>query len=341
MVNVAIIGVGYWGPNIARNIVALDRCRLTMICDQDTAQAESIRRRHAPDAAVVSDIADVLAAPDVDAVLLSTPIRSHFPIGLKVLEAGKHLFVEKPMAASVRECEILIEAAERRNLTLMVGHVFEFNEAVRWIKGFIDEGGLGKLFYIYGQRLNLGRVQSDVDSLWSFAPHDISIVNYWLGSKPQSVSANGFSFLTKGVRDVSFLSIGYPDNIGVNLHMSWLDPRKVRQITLVGSKTMLVYDDVNVDAKVMIYDKGISDLDDFLTTPESFAEFKFKLRTGDVRIPFIRFSEPLAAECRHFIECIESGKRPITDGVSGLNLLRVLEAADVSLARNGASIDNE
>ncbi len=338
MINVAIIGVGYWGPNIARNLAAIDRCRLTVICDQDTAQAEAIRQRHAPEARVVSDIADVVGAADVDAVVLSTPILTHFPIGMRVLEAGKHLFVEKPLAASVHDCQVLIEAAARRNLVLMVGHVFEYNEAVRWIKDYIAAGELGRLFYISGQRLNLGRVQKDVDSLWSFAPHDISIVNYWLGTTAESVSATGYSYLTKGVRDVSFLSITYPDDIGVHLHMSWLDPRKVRQITLIGSKTMLVYDDVNVDAKVMIYDKGIADLDDYLSTPESFAEFKFRLRTGDVRIPYIRFSEPLAVECRHFVDCVISGQRPLTDGHNGLAVVRVLEAAQVSLTDNGRRV---
>jgi predicted dehydrogenase len=247
--------------------------------------------------------------------------------------------VEKPLARTARECQELIDLADRYRRVLMVGHVFEFNAAVQRIRRYLDSGDLGKLFYVYSQRVNLGRIQHDVNALWSFAPHDVSILNYWFGQSPVGVSARGFSYLNSGIEDVVFVTLQYPNGVGAHLHLGWLDPRKIRLMTLVGSKKMLVYDDVSLDSKIQIYDKGIAGLHDFLEAPETFAQFQFKLRAGDVVIPTLQFDEPLHSECQHFIDCIEHKRRPLTDGLSGLRVVRVLEAADRSLRQGGQFIE--
>lgn len=335
MVKVAMVGLGYWGPNLIRNLVSLENVRVTALCDLDIKRVEDLRRRFCPDARVVSDYRLLRDDQDVDAVVIATPIRTHYEIGSFLLASGKHVFIEKPLASTEGECLKLIELAESHNRVLMVGHVFEYNVAVQRIKQYIESGELGKLFYVYSQRVNLGRIQHDVNALWSFAPHDISIMNYWFGQQPVRVSARGFSYLNSGIEDVVFVTLQYPNGVGAHLHLGWLDPRKVRLMTLVGSKKMLVYDDVSLDAKIQIYDKGIADLHDFLDTPESFAEFQFQLRVGDLVIPTIHFSEPLQSECRHFIDCIQNEMRPLTDGLNGLRVVRVLEAAEQSLRQDG------
>jgi predicted dehydrogenase len=221
----------------------------------------------------------------------------------------------------------------------MVGHVFEYNVAVQRIKQYLDQGELGRLLYVYSQRVNLGRIQNDVNALWSFAPHDVSIMNYWLEQEPVRVAARGFSYLNSRIEDVVFVTLEYPGGIGAHLHLGWLDPRKVRLMTLVGSKQMLVYDDVSLDAKIQLYDKGIVRLDDFSEAAESFAEYQFQIRVGDLIIPTLQFSEPLQRECQHFIDCIQNGSRPLSDGLSGLRVVRVLEAAEQSLRQDGQLVE--
>jgi predicted dehydrogenase len=238
----------------------------------------------------------------------------------------------------VEECEVLIREAESRSLILMVGHVFEFNAAVVRIKQYLDSAHLGNLLYIYSQRVNLGRIQNDISALWSFAPHDISIINYWLGGEPLAVSARGLHCLGQKVEDVVFVLLEYPDGIGVHLHLGWLDPRKLRQTTLVGTKKMLVYDDVSLDSRIMIYDKGVKDLHEYMQAPSSYAEFQYQTRSGDVVIPQLKFGEPLQEECGHFIECIRTHAKPRTDGQSGLRVVRVLEAAQKSIENGGARV---
>ena len=339
MVNLAQVGLGYWGPNLLRNFTSLEHANVTALCDMDEKRVENAKRRFCPTARIVQDHRSLADDPTIDGIVISTPIRTHFELGSFFLKAGKHVFIEKPLARTVEECTTLIDLAKANNRNLMVGHVFEFNVAVQRIKQYLDSGELGKLFYVHSQRVNLGRIQHDVNALWSFAPHDISIMNYWLGQEAVRVSARGFSYLSSGVEDVVFVTLEYPGSIGVNLHLAWLDPRKVRQMTLVGSKKMLVYDDVSLDAKIQLYDKGIAQLDDFLEAPESFAEFQFQIRSGDMIIPTIQFGEPLQSECRHFVDCIETGQKPITDGVNGLKVVRVLEAAEKSLRSGGEPVD--
>lgn len=335
MVNVAVVGMGWWGPNLVRNFQSLADARVSVLCDLDQPRAEAMRQRFCPEARLVADYRALAAAPDVDAVAIATPIITHHRIGMAMLRAGKHVFMEKPLAQTVAECRELIAAAEAGGRTLMVGHVFEYNNAVERVKAYLDHEDLGRLLYIYSQRLNLGRIQSDVNAMWSFAPHDISIVNYWLGAEPLRVAARGFRCLHNGVEDVVFVTLEYPGDLGVHLHLGWLDPRKIRQMTLVGSRKMLVYDDVSAESKIQVYDKGVSGLDEFLRSPESFAEFKFRTRFGDLVIPPLPFAEPLHTECQHFVDCIREGRRPRTDGWNGLRIVRALEAAQQSLNNAG------
>ena len=337
-INLAMLGLGYWGPNLMRNFVGLENVRVSALCDLDRTRAEMFRQRSCPDARIVSDWRFLADDPMVDAVVIATPIRSHHELGSVFLASGKHVFIEKPLARTEAECRDLIELAQQHGRVLMVGHVFEYNLAVQRIKQYLDSGELGRLFYIYSQRVNLGRIQHDVNALWSFAPHDISILNYWFQQQPVQVSARGFSYLNSGIEDVVFVTLEYPNGVGAHLHLGWLDPRKIRLMTLVASKKMLVYDDVSLDAKIQIYDKGIAGLHDFLETPESFAEFQFQLRVGDLVVPAIHFSEPLQSECQHFIDCIQRGGHPQTDGLNGLRVVRVLEAAEKSLKEDGKPV---
>jgi len=249
------------------------------------------------------------------------------------------VFVEKPLAHTAQQCRALMELAERHRRILMVDHVFEYNTAVRRIKQYLDQGELGKIFYMYSQRVNLGRIQSDISALWSFAPHDISIMNYWLGQEPLRVAARGFSYLSRGIEDVVFVSLEYPGGVGAHLHLSWLDPRKVRLMTIVGSQKMLVYDDVSTNAKMQIYDKGVVQSHDGAGETGRTAEFQFRIRAGDVTIPEIESPEPLQSACRHFIDCIQSGRPALTDGASGLRVVRVLEAAEQSLKQAGEPVE--
>lgn len=339
MLNVAMLGLGYWGPNLLRNLTSLEGVNVAALCDVDLKRAGAFRQRLCPAAEIVDDYRRLADNSMIDAVVIATPIRTHYELARSLIAAGKHVLVEKPLARTSDECEALIDLAEQKKRVLMVGHVFEHNVAVRKIKQYIDSGKLGKLFYVYSQRVNLGRIQHDVNALWSFAPHDVSILNYWFGQEPIRVAARGFSYLNSGIEDVVFATLEYPNGVGAHLHLGWLDPRKIRLMTLVGSKKMLVYDDVSLDAKIQIYDKGISGLHDFIEAPETFAEFQFQLRVGDLVVPALQFAEPLQAECRHFVECIEQGRQPVTDGLSGLRVVRVLEAADRSLKQDGKPIE--
>jgi predicted dehydrogenase len=275
--------------------------------------------------------------------VLATPPRTHQPLGLRALEAGKHLFIEKPMANSVAEGEDLIRAATERDRTLMVGHVFIYSEPVRRVRALIDAGDLGDILYVYSQRLNAGQVRQDANALWNFAPHDLSILRYWLGSSPTRIVARGFDFVQPGIEDVVFMTLDYPGGIGANVHISWLDPLKIRRMTIVGTEKMVVYDDVSADAKIAIYDKAVK-RGAHLTDPllvslpsyETFDEFQLRLRVGDVLIPRVDFTEPLRLEAQHFVDCITEGRTPDTDGVSGLEVVRALEMAQASMDANRA-----
>ncbi len=335
---VAVIGCGYWAPNVVRNLVSLEDVEVVALCDVRADLAQELARRLAPGATVAADHRELSRDSRIDAVFIVTPVQTHYAVGGDFLRGGKHVFAEKPLAMTAEECADLIRLAEQQQRVLMVGHVFEYNTAVVWIRKYLEGAELGRLLYIYSQRVNLGRIQNDINALWSFAPHDISILNYWLADDPVWVSVRGLRCLGHNVEDTVFVLLEYPNGVGVHLHLGWLDPRKIRQMTLVGSRKMLVYDDVSLDSRIQIYDKGVTNLDTAVAAPESFAEFQYEIRTGNVVIPHIPYSEPLHEECKHFVQCVRTGARPRTDGWNGLRVVRVLQAAQRSLERGGEAV---
>ncbi len=335
-INVAVIGLGDWGPNVGRNLARLSDVNLYAVCDMQEEALQKIGVQY-PAIRLGTDYTELLNDPNVDAVVIATPVATHYALVKECLIAGKHVLVEKPLATTFDQCDELVELADKYNKVLMVGHVFLYNAAVRKLKSIIQSGELGQIYYIYSSRLNLGRVRQDVNALWNFAPHDISIVLYLLDMMPAQVNARGFSFIQPGIEDVVFVTLNFPNGTGVNIHLSWLDPRKMRLMTVVGSEKMVIYDDVSADAKIQIYDKGVTKqpTDQSLGEFKSFGEFQLLLRAGDVLIPKIDFVEPLKLECQHFVDCIETGKKPITDGREGLRVVQVLEAAQRSLENEG------
>lgn len=334
-VRIGQVGLGYWGPNLARNLAVVDGGELTVLCDANRERLERIGRQF-PGARQVDDFAAVLGDPSVDGVVIATPVETHFQMAREALQAGKHVLVEKPLATSAVECEELIRIAEEQDLRLMVGHVFLYNAAVERVSEYIASGELGEIYYAYSQRLNLGQIRADVNAMWNFAPHDLSILCHWFGDEPTAVLAKGYSYIQPGIEDVVFMSLDFPRGVGANVHISWLDPLKVRRMTVVGSEKMVVYDDVSADAKITIYDKGVTRrlrepaterLGDF----GSYAEFQLLLRAGDVLIPRVDFVEPLQRECQDFVDCIRTGATPRADGAQGLKVVRALEAAQRSM----------
>ena len=325
---IAQIGCGYWGPNILRNFSSLPNCWVKYVVDSSPGRRAFVEAGF-PRTKAVESHAAVLEDPEVDAVVIVTPAGTHFSLARDALLAGKHVFVEKPMATTAAEVDALGELADKGKRILMVGHTFIYNPAVRYVKKLLENGELGDIRYIYSQRLNLGRIRSDIDALWNFAPHDISIIQYWLGDPtPLSIKRTGMDFIQNGVDDVVFLSILYPQKIIANIHVSWLDPQKIRKMIVVGSRKMVVYDDI-ADDKIAIYDKGIDkmavlgkDMDfDNPRPPE------FDYRSGDILLPRIAFKEPLRIEADHFVDCIRTGKAPITGVAHARNVVGILEGA--------------
>jgi len=325
---VAQIGCGYWGPNLVRNFSALANCWVKYVIDS-SAERRAFVESNFPKTKAVDSVATVLNDPEVDAVLIATPAGSHYQLAKEALLAGKHIFVEKPLATKVAEVDELAVLAAARKLVVMAGHTFIYNAAVRYVKKLIDAGELGEIRYIYSQRLNLGRIRSDIDALWNFAPHDISIIQYWLNDlEPLSITRNGMDFMQNGVEDVVFLNMTYPGKIMANIHVSWLDPQKVRKMIVVGSKKMVIYDDI-ADDKIMIYDKGIDrkavlgENMDF----DSPRQVQFNYRSGDILLPQVKFTEPLRAEAEHFLDSIANSKVPLTGIAHARTVVSILERA--------------
>lgn len=340
MVNVGIIGMGYWGPNLLRNFYQLSGVKVGECCDLRREKLEYVKNSY-PTVRVSEDYLYMLNNPEVDAIVVATPPLTHYRIAKQALLHNKHVLVEKPLVLESKKAQELINIAEKKGKVLMVGHTFEYNTAVRKIKEYLKSGTVGDIYYIYAQRLNLGRVRQDVNVMWNLAPHDISIVLYWLEEEPLQVSARGITRLQKGLEDVVFMNLDFSDDKSVHIHLSWLDPNKVRRITIVGSKKMIVYDDTSPDAKVQIFDKGITrqTLNNNLGKYDDFGKFQLIKRAGDVLIPQINFVEPLSIECSHFIECIQDGKKPLSDGEDGLRVIKVLEAAEKSLKARGIPVE--
>jgi predicted dehydrogenase len=340
MIKVALVGVGYWGPNLARNIAQCLDATLIGICDRDANRARKAAAAY-PGAFADTEFAATLARPDVDAVVLATPSGHHFAQAKSALEAGKHVLVEKPLANSVGEATELAAIAKERNCVLMVGHTFLFNNIVHDVKRRIDNGDLGRVLYVYAQRLNLGRFRNDSDVVWTLAPHDLSILNWWFDSRPKFVSARGHTYIhpASKVAEIAFVHLEYPEDRVAHLHLSWLDPQKRREIVVVGSERMLVYDDMNSDAHIRIYDKRAEA--EHQSGNIDFADFTTRLRAGDLVIPNVRLIEPLKVEVAHFVECIIGGKTPRTDAAHGAAVVAALEAISRSMAENGRTFEIE
>ena len=330
---VGVVGCGYWGPNLIRNLSNLSECELKVICDLDIQRLNHLKGLY-PKVEVSTDFKEVVARPDIDALLIATSAPLHYPMAKQALLAGKHVFIEKPMATSSQECDELVQLAADRELTLMVGHTFLYSAPVRRIKEIISKGDIGELRYISARRLNLGLFQRNINVTWDLAPHDISIILYVTGMLPVSVNCQGNSHVTQGVEDVTSMCMNFVNGIFATVQNSWLDPRKVREMTIVGSRRMIVYDDVQPLEKIRIYDTRVE------TPPhyDTFAEFQYSYHYGDSYIPYVKQEEPLKVECQHFLDCIRSARRPITDGVHGANVVRVLEGSTNSLRQNGASV---
>jgi predicted dehydrogenase len=328
-----VVGCGYWGPNLIRNFNSLPDCDLKLMCDLNPQRLKHMKSLY-PQVEGHMDFEHMLNGAGLDAVVIATSVKTHFRMAKASLEAGKHTFIEKPMAASVEECEELNDIARKNGLVLMVGHTFLYSAPIRRIKEIIQHGDIGEIQYISARRLNLGLFQKDINVTWDLAPHDISIVLYIMEEFPAAVNCCGTANITPGVEDVTSMCINFGKKRFATVQSSWLDPRKVREMTIVGSKRMIVYDDVEAQEKIKIYDARV----DVPPHYDTFAEFHYSYHYGDRYIPYVKQEEPLRIECQHFLDCIREGKTPLTDGTQGLQVVRVLEAASMSLKQNGASV---
>jgi len=325
---VGVIGYGYWGPNIVRNLYALGTCEVAALCDTNPASLQKAGRVY-PALRTTTDASEVLKSPDIDAVAVVTPVWTHYELARTALENGKHVFVEKPFTSTVKQAEELVELAERKNLRIMVDHTFLFTGAVRKIRELIDNGTLGPLFYFDSTRINLGLFQHDVSVVWDLAPHDLSIMDYVIGTKAEAVVATGGSHFN-GQADMAFLTIYFAGNVIAHINVNWLSPVKVRMTLIGGRDKMLVWNDLEADEKIKVYDKGVD-----VTSREGVYDLLVSYRSGDVWAPKVNQTEALKAELGYFFECITNGKKPFNDGESGLSVVRMLEAADQSLAERG------
>jgi predicted dehydrogenase len=321
-IRVGVVGLGYWGPNLARNLAAIPGCEVSWLCDA-SAEARASLERAFPAARSTDVLGDLLDDTQLDGVVLATPVPTHAELAVAALEAGKHCFVEKPLATRAADAERAVAAAEASGRTLMVGHLLEYHPAVARLKELIDGSELGDLFYVYGNRLNLGKLRADENALWSLGAHDVSVALHLIGEEPEMCLAQGASYVRAGVQDVVFCYLRFPSGVVAHLHLSWLDPHKERRLTVVGSRRMATFDDMQIEGKLTIYDKGFDE--------DSHSWGEYIARTGDTFSPRISNVEPLRIECEHFINCIRTGETPRSDGNSGLRVVRVLERLQTSL----------
>jgi predicted dehydrogenase len=321
-IRVGVAGLGYWGPNLARNFAGLPGCELTWLCDASEDARERVARAH-PSARTAADLQSLLDDPGLDAVVLATPVPTHAELATQVAQAGKHCFVEKPLATTAAGAQLAVDAAQAAGTTLMVGHLLEYHPGVLRLKELLDGGELGDLYYVYGDRLNLGKLRADENALWSLGAHDVSVVLALIGEEPIECQARGSSYVREGVEDVVFCYLRFPSGAVAHLHLSWLDPHKERRMTVVGSRRMATFDDMQIEGKLTVYDKGFDE--DVRSWGEYIA------RSGDIYSPRVPNVEPLRLECEHFIECLRTGATPRSDGHSGLRVVRVLERLQNSL----------
>ncbi len=332
-INLGLIGIGYWGLNYVRIFNETPKAKLKFACDLNSSRLKLVKKSY-PDIILTSDYREIISNSEVDAVVVATPATSHHQIVKESLENNKHVLVEKPLTVNSKEALELAKLAEKNNLTLMVGHVFEYNQAVVEMKKIINKGILGNIYYLHFTRTGLGPIRQDVSAMWDLAPHDISILLYLLEEEPSKVLAKGKWFIQKGIDDVVFITYEFKSGIIANIHISWLDPRKKREVTVVGSKKMMVFDDMDLTDKLFIYDKGVTKE----LVEGTLDEFQLAVRVGDVYIPKINYKEPLKEECLHFIDCLLKNKKPKSDGWSGYQVVKVLESAEKSL-KEGKEIE--
>jgi predicted dehydrogenase len=331
---VLVIGCGYWGRNYVRIFQELPDTRVVAVCDQSLDRLGAIAAEF-PGVKLVQDVDVAVTLPDVDCVVIATPATSHFEVTTKCLEAGLSALVEKPLTTKGDDAAELTEIARRNDVTLMVGHTFIYNAAVRKVRQYMEARELGDVYYMYARRTSLGPIRTDVNALWDLASHDVSIFSYLLGSEPEWVSAIGSRVLRNEREDVGFVSLGYPGGVVAHIHVSWADPNKTRELVVVGSEKQVVFNDLNALERVRVFSKGVT-----MVTPTnpSYGEFMFQLRDGDIVSPLIEASEPLKNQCAHFVNCVCTGAHPLTDGVVGTGAVRVMEAIDASVARRGAPV---
>lgn len=336
-VGVAVLGYGYWGANLARNVAASSTCHLAAVADPDEGQRVTASTRH-PDVRVLDGLAAVLADDAIEAVVIATPASTHADVAVEVLRSGRHALVEKPLAMTSVDADRVIDAATAAQRTLMVGHTFLYSRPVAVLRERIAQGDLGAVQYLYSQRLSLGRIRRDCNALWNFAPHDVAIMLHLLGERVVEVSAKGFAFIQPDIDDVCFASLTFESGIGANLHVSWIDPRKTRLMTVVGDQKMAIYNDVSVDQKLWIVDAGVARAEGGFGAFESLGDFQWRTRAGDIVIPQIDMVEPLLVEIDAFGTACATGAVPLADGVHGREVVRVLEAMDRSARAGGAPV---
>ena len=332
-INVGVVGCGYWGPNLVRNFRSLQDCSLKAMCDLSEDRLRHLKSLY-PEVQGITDYQKMLEEVELDAVVIAAPVRFHFSLAKASLLAGKHTLIEKPMASSVAECEELVALAESKGLVLMVGHTFLYSAPVKKIVEIVRRGDIGEIRSINARRLNLGLFQKDINVAWDLAPHDLSIVLHVLGESPHTVNCQGNAHVTPGIEDVTNISLSFPNNRFATIQSSWLEPRKVREMTIVGSRRMIVYDDLQSQQAIRVYDVRVDRPPHY----DTFAEFQYAYHYGDSYIPYVRLEEPLKAECQHFLDCIRDGTTPLTDGRAGLEVVRILEASTASLRNNGGAV---
>ena len=340
MINVAVIGCGYWGPNLIRNLSQNKDVKIHTLCDLSEDRLKAMHKFF-PQANFVKNTKEVFDSNEIDAVVVAVGVKLHYGLAKQALSSGKHCLVEKPLALNYKEALELAELAEKRKLVLMVSHTFLYNAAVRKLKEYIKSKELGKVLYTYASRLNLGIIRRDVNALWNFAPHDISIMCYLLDDVPVSVRAKGLKYIHEDLEDVVFMDLDFKNGTSSHIHLSWIDPKKIRETVVVGSKKMVIYDDTSSDAKLKIFEKGFDKIEGSNSVPGyvNYGEFQLQLRDGDCLIPKLDFKEPLKLECDHFIDCIINKKVPLTDGRNGAMVVKILELAQTSLQKGGITIN--
>jgi len=338
-VSVGILGVGYWGPNLVRSFVETSECEVRYICDMRQDMLARISKRF-PHIHATARFEDLLEDKDLDGIVIATPAVTHASLASQALAAGKHVMVEKPLAHDVQSGEKLVALAEQHKRILMVGHTFEYNLAVRKLREVIHAKEFGDIVYLYSRRVNLGVLRQDVNALWNLAPHDVSIILYLFGEYPSSVTAQGLAHIRHGVEDVAFAYLEFPSGRGAHIHVSWLDPSKVRNMTVIGARRMAIYDDLDPEAKIKIYDRGF-EIEPVMSGFDHAASssYTFRARAGDIICPHIEWKEPLVVECRHFVDVIRDGGVPLTNGENGLRVVRILAAATESMRQGGRRMD--